>query len=77
MGPECIAKAIERAIESRRPAARYVAPFRARLMLALTALLPTRWLDAIIRAGAGISRKRLLGAATTHRPDPAPRALAS
>ncbi len=58
VGPECIAEAIERAITARRPAARYVAPFRTRILLALVALLPTRWVDAAMRAMVGLTPRR-------------------
>jgi len=59
VGPECVARAMERAIEARRPAARYVAPFRARILLALFAVVPTRWLDAAMRSLTGLTRKHL------------------
>jgi short-subunit dehydrogenase len=44
-----IAHVIRRIVDSRRPRARYVAPFSARLTLALVALLPTALLDAVLR----------------------------
>jgi short-subunit dehydrogenase len=64
VGPECIAEAIEHAITARRPRARYVAPRRARLLLALVAVLPTRWVDAAMRAMLGLGRRKLVGAVT-------------
>jgi NAD(P)-dependent dehydrogenase (short-subunit alcohol dehydrogenase family) len=75
VGPECVARAIEIAVETRRPRARYVTPFRARVMLAFVALMPTRWTDAILRAIAGLTRRRL----SSRRVDPTvrPRALAT
>jgi len=48
VGPEHTTRAIERAIEARWPKARYVAPYRVKFVLALVALLPTRWTDALI-----------------------------
>jgi short-subunit dehydrogenase len=44
-----IASVIRRIIDTRRPRARYVAPFTARLTLALAAVLPTALLDALLR----------------------------
>lgn len=49
VGPEVIAKVTERAIQARRPAARYIAPFQSRIMVALLTTLPTRWVDAMLR----------------------------
>ena len=77
VGPECVARAIARAIDARRPAARYIAPLRARALLMVALALPTVILDAIIRASAGLTRARLLPRATTSKAQPAPRALAS
>ena len=59
-GPEVIARAIERAVTARRPRARYVAPFTSQLMLALVAILPTRWTDAMLRRVMGLTQKNLL-----------------
>lgn len=59
VGPAVIARAIERAIRARRPRARYVAPFRYKLMLGFLALVPTRLQDAMMRGMVGLSRKRL------------------
>jgi NAD(P)-dependent dehydrogenase (short-subunit alcohol dehydrogenase family) len=64
VGPEVIARALERAIRSRRPAARYVAPFKARMMLAFVRLLPTRWTDGIMRRIFHLNRRTLSAAAT-------------
>jgi hypothetical protein len=47
--PDRIASVILRIAESRRPRARYVAPFSGRLTLALVAMLPTSWVDAVMR----------------------------
>jgi short-subunit dehydrogenase len=60
VGPECVARAMERAITARRPAARYVAPARTRALLAMKALLPTRWMDAMMGAIVGLTRRRRL-----------------
>jgi short-subunit dehydrogenase len=59
VGPESVVRAIERAITSRRPAARYVAPFRTNFFLLAFRVLPTSWMDAILRAALGLTRKRL------------------
>lgn len=48
-GPEVITKAIVRAIESRRPRARYLAGRFARLSVVAHTLLPVRWWDAMMR----------------------------
>jgi len=50
-----VVRAIERAISARRPAARYVAPRRFLLMIALVRLLPTCWLDALMRRMLGLT----------------------
>jgi hypothetical protein len=59
VGPACISSAIERAAESRRPRARYLAPFRAVLMMAIARRLPTRWADFVMRLAVGLTRRRL------------------
>lgn len=59
VSPDCVARAMERAITARRPAARYVAPFRTNVLLAFVALLPTSWMDAALRWGMGLTKKRL------------------
>lgn len=58
VGPEVTTRALEHAITARRPRARYVAPFRTNTILWLKALLPTRALDAILRAAAGLTRRQ-------------------
>jgi NAD(P)-dependent dehydrogenase (short-subunit alcohol dehydrogenase family) len=50
VGPEPVARAIERAVESRRPRARYLAPVAMGWLLAFVNALPTRLSDAIKRA---------------------------
>ena len=44
-------------LEARRPRPRYMAPFRTKLLLLLRALLPTRWLDAIVRRVMGLDSR--------------------
>jgi short-subunit dehydrogenase len=56
VGPEHVVRSITRAIEARRPRARYVVPFRTHLFLALFALLPTRVTDWLLRSIFGLSR---------------------
>src|SRR5207247_366457 len=54
VGPEVIARVVDHAIEARTPRPRYMAPFRTKFLLVLRALLPTRWLDAIVRKLMGL-----------------------
>ena len=58
VGPECIARAIERAATARRPRARYVAPLRAALGIGFLRALPTAWADALLRLAFGLTRRR-------------------
>ncbi len=58
VGPACISRAIERAATARWPKARYVAPLRARFMVAFLIALPTRWADFIMRQLVGLTRRR-------------------
>jgi short-subunit dehydrogenase len=55
VGPESVARAIERAAFSRWPRARYVAPFYNALGPILMALLPAWLTDAVLRRAAGLS----------------------
>jgi short-subunit dehydrogenase len=55
-GPEVIARVVERIAASRRPRARYVAPFHAKLALFMKTLLPTRWFDALVNLAMGVSK---------------------
>ncbi len=55
-----VVRAIERAILARRPRARYVAPRRFLAVIALFRVLPTCWLDAILRRTFGLTSTRLL-----------------
>lgn len=57
--PIVIAKAIARAVEARRPAARYVAPFSTNFALLATRILPTRVIDWAVRKIAYLTDKGL------------------
>jgi short-subunit dehydrogenase len=57
--PAVVSKAIRTAIESRRPAARYVVPFSARFMVALVNWLPTRFVDWALERVAGLTPRGL------------------
>jgi NAD(P)-dependent dehydrogenase (short-subunit alcohol dehydrogenase family) len=59
VGPAVISRTMHRAIRSRWPRARYVAPFRYRLLLALLVFVPTRLVDAVLRLGVGLTRRGL------------------
>jgi NAD(P)-dependent dehydrogenase (short-subunit alcohol dehydrogenase family) len=59
VGPEIVGRAIRRAIESRRPSARYVVPFSGSIMLFMVGLLPTSWIDALMGAASGLTRAKL------------------
>jgi short-subunit dehydrogenase len=61
-GPEVTTKAIVHAATSRRPKVRYVVPPMFAIGLTLLSILPTRLVDRIMRAAAGLSRKNLLPA---------------
>ena len=63
-GPESVVAAIERAAFAKRPAARYVAPFRNRLLLAFFELLPTRFTDGLVRLVFGLTPRALRAAGT-------------
>lgn len=49
VGPAVVARAIHKAIRRRRPAARYVAPWYGKLVIAFLAVMPTRVTDAAMR----------------------------
>jgi len=59
VGPEHVARAIRKAIESKRPSARYVAPWRTYMALWLITMLPTSWVDATFRAAMGLTKRNL------------------
>jgi NAD(P)-dependent dehydrogenase (short-subunit alcohol dehydrogenase family) len=63
--PIVIAKAIARAVNARRPSARYVAPRRTALVFALRAVLPTRMWDWAMRKAGYLDAKVLGVTATT------------
>lgn len=50
VGPDSVARVVERAIKARHPRTRYVVTFGARAALMLRALLPDRAWDALLRA---------------------------
>jgi NAD(P)-dependent dehydrogenase (short-subunit alcohol dehydrogenase family) len=56
VGPESVTRAIRSALVSRRPRARYVAPFSANFILAAFRWIPTRIMDALLRAVLGLRR---------------------
>jgi short-subunit dehydrogenase len=59
VGPHVIAKAIRKAAERRRPAARYVAPFSTWFALLFKMLLPTRAWDWAMRRFSFLTEKHL------------------
>jgi short-subunit dehydrogenase len=62
-GPRPVARAMQRAIESRRPSARYVAPASNAIMLVVLNLMPTSLRDALMRAVFGLSEQSIKPAA--------------
>jgi NAD(P)-dependent dehydrogenase (short-subunit alcohol dehydrogenase family) len=63
-GPETVARAIGKAVSSRRPSPRYVAPGMMWMAVLFLALLPSRWLDAAISRAFGFRRVKLLPASS-------------
>jgi short-subunit dehydrogenase len=59
VGPEHVSRAIRKAIESKRPSARYVAPWRTYMALWLITMLPTSWVDAAFRTAMGLTKRNL------------------
>ena len=57
-GPEYVGAAVQRAIGSRWPRARYMAPWFLAIPFALLPLVPTRLLDAIFRRAFGLRTRR-------------------
>jgi short-subunit dehydrogenase len=57
--PIVVVRALERALAASRPRARYIAPFSARIMVALAAWLPTPMLDCLLTSMFGMTRKHL------------------
>lgn len=58
-GTAPVVRAIAHAVTARRPRARYIAPRRFALLIALVHLLPTCWLDAAMQRLFGLTRKQL------------------
>ena len=52
--PSVVTRAISRAVNSRRPRARYRVGFGAGTLLFLHAILPARWWDALFRLGGKV-----------------------
>ena len=52
--PSVVARAISKAVNSRRPRARYRVGFGAHTLVFLHTILPARWLDALFRLGGKI-----------------------
>ena len=73
-GPQVIARAIRRAVERRRPAARYVAPFSTWFALLFKVMMPTRTWDWAMRTFSFLSRRQLDAAPAARRRRPAPAA---
>ncbi len=73
VSPDCIARAMHRAIKARRPRARYIAPFRTVLMLGLYKATPTRISDAAMRRVFRLTRKNLSLTTAPSPQLPAPR----
>jgi NAD(P)-dependent dehydrogenase (short-subunit alcohol dehydrogenase family) len=65
--PIVIARAITHAATARRPRPRYVAPFSSALFIGFLRLIPTRWADALLKLGVGITRRRLAAPAPAAR----------
>jgi short-subunit dehydrogenase len=59
VGPQAVARAIERASTSRWPSARYVAPGYNVMGIVMMRLLPTRWADFVLGRLVGLTRRRL------------------
>lgn len=59
VGPEHVTRAIRKALESRRPSARYVAPWRTYMALWAFSLIPTSWMDVVLRLATGLTPKAL------------------
>ena len=66
--PIVIAKAISRAVNARRPRARYVAPFSNHMIFAMATFLPTRVWDWAMRKVGFLNKKSLQLSATRNAP---------
>ncbi len=71
VGPEVVARAIVHAATARRPRPRYVVPKQTWGALVLFRVIPTRMMDAILGWATGITRKKLLPAASSESSSPA------
>lgn len=60
VGPGVVSRAIEKAITARRPRARYVAPSRYLLTIALVKGLPTGCTDSVLARATGLTRRNWL-----------------
>ncbi len=60
--PIVVVRALERALTASNPRARYIAPFSARVMVALAAWLPTALIDWLLTSMFGVTRKRVIRA---------------
>ncbi|MSP61288.1 MAG: SDR family oxidoreductase [Myxococcales bacterium] len=61
-GPESVSRAVDHALRSRSPQARYVMPFQMNFMLMFLKSLPTRWTDWVMRQFVGLTPRRLAAA---------------
>ncbi len=60
---ERVARVMLRAIETRRPAPRYVVPVSSRILLWFLRTLPTRWSDSLMKRLIGLTEKGVAGRA--------------
>jgi hypothetical protein len=65
-----VARAIRHAATARRPRARYVVPRQTWGAIFLFRLIPTRIMDALLGRVTGITRKKLLPAASSSSSSP-------
>ncbi len=54
--PDCVTRAIEKAIHNRWPRARYIMPFSTKIGVWLSAFIPTFVLDAIMKRAIGLHK---------------------
>jgi NAD(P)-dependent dehydrogenase (short-subunit alcohol dehydrogenase family) len=57
--PVVVSRAVEQALLSRSPRARYVVPFSSRVMVLFMRLMPAKWVDALLRRLVGLTEKNL------------------
>ena len=65
VGPEHVARAIETAVVAKRPAARYVRPWRTYALLWAFSWLPTSWMDALLARMTGLTERKLAASASS------------